>query len=285
MLGSSLAIELSRSYDIYATGNSEINLPVKYRIFDLFNESYKELIDWSNPCIIIHCAAITNVNYCEENPREAYDLNGLSIYKFLQSTRSSVKFIYISTDAVFPSSLHLASEKDFTKPENIYGKSKELGEFFLLNSNRNYLILRTTIVGFNFFSKKKGLIEWVLNSVNAKKPIRLFDDVLFTPISVTNFISEIKFLLKQNSYKSKIFHIAGAESITKYKFAITLVQELYLDTDYILKGRISKYKNRANRSNDQTLDCSLYYKTFKRKLPYLGDTITSLKNKINESGH
>ena len=67
MLGSTLAIELSRNHKVYGTGNSDITLPIDYRVFDLSNESYKELIDWSQPELIIHCAAITNGNYCKEN--------------------------------------------------------------------------------------------------------------------------------------------------------------------------------------------------------------------------
>lgn len=285
MLGSSLAIELSKSFNVYATGNSKISLPVNYKIFDLLNESYKELIDWSRPDLIIHCAAITNSVYCEENPMEAFYVNGWSIHKFLQDTKSSVKFIFISTDAVFLSSLHLAKEKDFTKPENIYGKSKELGEFFLLNSKRNYLIIRTTIVGLNIYSDKKGFVDWIIKSVKAKKSISLFDDVLFTPISIWDFISELKFLINQNSFESKILHLAGDEVITKYEFGKSLIQGLFLDLNYIKKGSIFKFKNRAKRSNDQSLDCSFYKKTFKRKLPKLKDTITILKNKINEKRH
>ena len=280
MLGSSLAIELSRSHNVFATGNSKMSLPLNYKIFDLSNESYKELIDWSRPELIIHCAAITNGNYCEENPGEAFDINSLSVYRFLQATTSSVKFIYISTDAVFPSSLHLANEKDFTKPENIYGKSKELGEFFLINSNRDFLILRTTIVGLNAYSDKNGFIEWIINSVKAKDTISLFDDVLFTPISIWDFIIEINFLIDQNLYGLKILHIAGKEAITKYEFGKLLIKELSLDTDYIKKGYISKFTDRAKRSNDQSLDSSNYQKENKRKLPNVKETISSLKNNI-----
>ena len=69
--------------------------------------------------------------------------------KILKATDPSVGIIYISTDAVFPSSLHMAKHTDCTQPESVYGKSKELAEFFLLNSDRKYTIIRTTIVGLN----------------------------------------------------------------------------------------------------------------------------------------
>jgi len=280
MLGSSLAVELSRKHKVFGTGNSEMSLPIDYRMFDLSNESYKELIDWSQPELIIHCAALTNGNYCQNNPLEAFNINGCATKKLIDASEDHVKIMYVSTDAVFSSSLHMAKEVDCTSPENVYGKSKELGEFFLLNSNRDYLILRTTIVGLNAYRDKKGFIEWILNSVKAKETISLFDDVLFTPISIWDFILEINFLIDQNSYESEVLHLAGGEASTKYEFGESLIEELSLDTSYIKKGYISKFTDRAKRSNDQTLDCSLYQTKFNRKLPKLKDTINTIKSNI-----
>ena len=280
MLGSSLAVELSGKHKVFGTGNSEMTLPIDYKVFDLFEESYKELIEWSQPELIIHCAALTNGNFCQNNPLDAFNLNGCTTKKLMDASGDHVKIIYISTDAVFSSSLHMAKEVDCISPENTYGKSKELGEFFLINSNRDYLILRTTIVGLNDYRDKNGFVEWILNSVKAKETIKLFDDVLFTPISIWDFIIEINFLINQNTYDSKIFHIAGGEAVTKYEFSMSLIQELSLDTSFIKKGYIYKFTERAKRSNDQTLDCSLYEQHFKRKLPNLKNTIITIKKNL-----
>lgn len=280
MLGSSLAVELSRKHKVFGTGNSEMSLPVDYKVFDLSKESYKELIDWSQPELIIHCAALTNGSYCQNNPLEAFNVNGCATKKLMDASSEDVKIIYVSTDAVFSSSLHMAKEIDSPFPENVYGKSKELGEFFLLNSNRDYLILRTTIVGLNAYRDKKGFVEWILNSVKAGEIINLFDDVLFTPISIWDFILEIGFLIDQDLYESKVLHLAGGEVNTKYEFGKSLVEELSLDTTYIKKGYISKFTDRAKRSNDQSLDCTLYQEKFNRKLPKLKDTIKTIKNNL-----
>lgn len=280
MLGSTLAVELSKNHKVFGTGNSDMFLPIDYKIFDLSNESFEELIDWSKPELIIHCAAVTNGNQCQNSPLEAFNINGFASKKFISATNDNVKIIYISTDAVFSSNLHMAKEIDVPFPENIYGKSKELGEFFLLNSNRNCIIIRTTIIGLNNYRDKGGFVEWILNSVKMKETINLFDDVLFTPISIWDLISEIVFLIDQDFYGSKIFHISGVEAKTKYEFAKLLIEELSLDTKYIKKGYISKYTDRAKRSNDQSLDSSLYQEKFKRKLPNFSETIKTIKKNI-----
>lgn len=286
MLGATLVNELKNYFEVFASGSSNFKYQYsQYMKFDLKSDSFNELINWSSPDIIIHCAAITDGNYCKENPKEAFDINGFTVYKFLESTKSSVKFIYISTDAVFPSSLHLANEKDCVNPENMYGKSKELGEFFLTNSDRDFLIIRTTIVGVNRNKDKKGFVEWIIDSSKSNETICLFDDVTFNPISIWDFSEELRYLINENKINSETLHIAGKEIVTKYEFGIRLLNKFKLSNDNVVKGSIKKFKERAKRSNNQTLDCSLYEKKFNRQLPNLRETLTIIKNNTNEKRH
>jgi dTDP-4-dehydrorhamnose reductase len=282
MLGLSLASSLMDKHNIFGTGSSDLNnVNFNYLKFDLLNQSYNELIKWCKPDLIIHCAAITDADYCENNPWDALNVNGFSVKKLIDSTKDYVKIIFISTDAVFNDRTHMANESDLTSPENIYGKSKELAEFFLQNSNREFLILRTTIVGLNEFTQRKGFLEWIINSVKSKKAISLFDDVLFTPISIWDFIKEINFIIENDLINSRVFHLSGSEAITKYEFGLTLIKKLSLDTNYILKGRLINNNFKAKRANNQTLDSLKYEKEFNRKLPNIRQTIISIINRYN----
>lgn len=283
MLGATLAKVLSRNYNVYATGNSDFdNQTINYKKFDLLNESYEELIAWANPDIIIHSGALTNGNYCDQNPIEALNINGVSLRKILDATENKVKIIYISTDAVFSSSLHMAKENDCVFPENVYGKSKELGEFFLLNSERDYLIVRTTIVGLNENKNKSGFVEWILNSSKGGEKINLFDDVLFNPISIWQLTEELGYLISNNLISSEVLHIAGSQICTKYEFGQLLLEELNLPIEKVEVGSINSFKDRAKRAADQSLDCSYYQNKYQRKLPSLIETITSIKNHYYE---
>ncbi len=284
MLGMTLAKQMSKNYTVYATGNSvelDHNFD-NYLPFDFRSDDYKEIIDWSKPDIVIHCGALTNGNYCKENPDEAFSINGLSLYRFIKATDKRVKFIYISTDAVFPSELHLAKELDCVSPENVYGKSKELGEFFLLNSDREYTIIRTTIVGLNYNKSKQGFIEWIINSIKSKKEISLFDDVHFTPISIWHLCNEISYLIKNDEINSEILHICGSENCTKYEFGIALLKAFKLDVVNVGRGSILQFKDRAKRCTDQTLNCLKYQEKYKRQLPDIKETIEIIKNKYHE---
>ena len=278
MLGAALARSFSNDYNVFGTGNSKFNeIKFNYKVFDLTSSNYGELIDWSNPHVIIHCGALTNGNYCAENPKEAFEVNGVSVQKFLKATDKGVKLIYISSDAVFPSSLHLAKEIDCAFPENVYGKSKELGEFFLNTSvDRDFTIIRTTIVGLNINKQKTGFVEWIINTAKKSKELGLFTDVLFTPISIWDLVNEIKFLIESNNINSEILHIGG-ELCTKYQFGNSLLKSLSIPTTKLIESSILSFNDRAKRCTDQSLDSSFYQQKYKRTLSNLNQTVNTIK--------
>ncbi|NRD22162.1 NAD(P)-dependent oxidoreductase [Winogradskyella litoriviva] len=277
MLGATLANMLEEEHEVYGTGNSNFDeRPKNYKVLDLNSNNYQDIIKWSKPEIIVLSGALTNGNYCNNNPDKAFSVNGISVKKFAEATDANVKFIYISTDAVFPSALHLAKESDCVSPENVYGKSKELGEFFAKLSDREFCIIRTTIVGLNINSKKSGFVEWIINASKTAEDISLFDDVLFNPISIWELGNEIKHIVSLKDFPNEILHISGTEIVTKYKFGIELLKHLNLDTTTIKSGLISSFKDRAKRCNDQTLSCDYYQEKYNRKLPKLSDTLQSI---------
>jgi dTDP-4-dehydrorhamnose reductase len=275
MLGACLVKFWSNKYNVFATSRSNFsdNTAKNYKIFDLKSENYGELIKWAKPDIIVHCAAITNVDYCEENPEEAMIINGESVRKLIDSAPNA-KLIFISTDAVFPCQTHLVTENIRTGPKNIYGKSKEYGENFIKNSLKNNCIVRTTIIGKNINTYKQGFVDWIINSIKKGKSITLFDDVFFTPISIWHLADELEWII--NNHVPKILHISGSEITTKYEFVYRLCKKMGLDTSLIKSGSINDAKFKAERAKDQTLDSSLYISLSKHKLPNLEENIEIL---------
>jgi dTDP-4-dehydrorhamnose reductase len=279
MLGISISEELQNYFNLYLTGKQEKSVinHTNYLKFDLSNQNYIELVNWANPDIVIHCAAITDGCYCQNNPIQAFEINSFSVVKLIDKLPDSTRFVYISTDAVFPSFIKYPTEKDLTYSESVYGKSKEVGEFFLLNSKIDYTIIRTTIVGYNCYKENNSFVEWIVKSAKNNKEISLFDDVKFTPISIWDFSKLIVKVLKPDYSKKKI-HIAGNEICTKYDFGIKLLNSIGLPTHKITQASINNMKLRANRSNNQSIDCDYFQSLEKIKLPDIQQTINSLKN-------
>ena len=283
MLGSTLYKQWQSKYQIYCTGTSKALPNMKnYMQFNLRASNFKELFDWAQPDVIVHCAALTNGNFCQENPEEAFLINGLSSYKLAQSASENCRIIYISTDAVFSAELHMAKENNIPNPDNIYGKSKELGEFLLIQNSQNYTIVRTTIVGFNEKEGKAGFVEWIINSAKNKIPIQLFDDVLFNPISCSLLGNELSTIIDSGGFKNEIVHLSGSEVVSKFEFGTRLLSELNIQNETVAKGSILQFNQRAKRSTDQSLDCSYFQTATKRNLPNLEECIRSLSKEYYE---
>ena len=284
MLGGTLVKYFSEKFDVYATsGQQDLCFAKNHLKFDLNWDNYDQLLGWAKPDVIIHCAALTNGNLCANNPELAIQTNGLTLNKLAQAVDSSTKIIYISSDAVFPARVHKATELDNTGSESVYGKSKELGEFFLALNSENFTIIRTTIVGFNHLPSRQSFVEWIVNSSIHEKHINLFDDVVFTPISCLSLAHAISTIIDEELFMNSIVHVAGSDVCSKLEFGVHLLNSLGLSTEYIDRGQIANFDGRANRSGDQSLDCSYFEQVSGCKLPGLIETVTQLTNEFYDA--
>lgn len=237
--------------------------------FNFALDDYERLYQVTRPDVVVHAAALTNLEYCENNPEETLLVNGKSVGK-LVSAMPEARVIFISSDAVFPPNTKNATENTETNPQTIYGQAKELGEQLLLKA-KNGSIIRTTIVGRNINKPGSSLTEWIVNSLKNKQEITLFDDVWFTPISVWHLREALEWVIENET--PRILHIAGGERVTKYQYGFELARMLKLPTKLIKKGKLRDSGMTAKRSNEMSLDSSLYEKLSGNKLPNLKEVI------------
>ena len=113
--------------------------------------------------IVIHAAALVDVDVCEKNPKVAYNENVLSTSNLLQCIDKSTKLIFISTIAVYPNGKGPHLENN-TGPVNYYGKTKLLCEKEV-REHEKHLILRTVFFGFSKNKKRTTLCDHLLLSL------------------------------------------------------------------------------------------------------------------------
>ena len=115
-----------------------------------------------SPKVIINCAAFTDVDKAERKRKECLQINSKAV-KFISKycNKNKVLLIHFSTDYVFNGKKKgFYSETAKTNPINFYGKSKLLGDKFIINSKCKYIIFRISWVynikkKNNFISKIK----------------------------------------------------------------------------------------------------------------------------------
>ena len=210
MLGSALMLHLKNQHDVVGLARSEGNFTNYTCDFTCF-DTLADILDYVDADIIINCAAITDLNYCERNINDAFMLH---YYLPLVLSKRRELCIYISTDSVFDGFQGNYSEDSLTCPLNVYSMSKLLGELPVLDSGG--LVLRTNIYGFNRCKWGKSLFEWVIDSVTSKSCITGYSDVYFNPVSIFELSSIIsKFI--QGGHRG-IYNIGCEMAISKGYF-------------------------------------------------------------------
>lgn len=170
------------------------------------------------PDVVLHCAAMTNVDECERHPDLATRLHVESTATLADvCSRLGAKLIYVSTDSVFDGSKKSPYvESDAANPLNVYARTKYEGERRTLETSGG-LVLRTNIFGWRW-KGQKSFSEWVLDGLQKQSPLNMVTDVIYSPIATV----ELARLVGQciDAGTSGLFHAAGSEALSKHEFAL-----------------------------------------------------------------
>ena len=204
-------------------------LAIKYSyIFNVLKDnSIFEFISNERPDLIINCLGITkhlSKLYSEE---EQIEVNGNFPKKLsILSSKINSRFIQISTDCVFIGKKGLYSEIDKPDDQDIYGKSKIIGE----EVQNDHLVLRTSTIG-REISTFYGLLEWFLKQKSRCNGYRKAYFSGITNVELGKIIQE--YIIPNNFYKG-IYNV-GSERINKYdllnKFSIHYKKNINIKVD------------------------------------------------------
>jgi dTDP-4-dehydrorhamnose reductase len=189
------------------------------------------------PKLIIHCAAIANIAYCERQPELSYKINVQGTRNIVQLAKEcGAKVVYLSTDAVFDGRRGDYLEKDEPCPLNQYGRTKLKGELCCVGMIPETLIIRFNTFGKYLFSQNKGFAENIAETLRKGKEYSAFTDVVFAPLYVKELSRIVLALLKKGA--GGVYHVVGSETITKYQFALKVAEVFNCDSTLIKKGSI-----------------------------------------------
>jgi len=192
------------------------------------------------PDVIIHTAAITDVDHCERNPDLAMHVNRNLASKVAKASyHHGCKLIHISTDHLFQGNKAMLDETAKCQPINMYGQSKWQAELAVIDQHPSALILRVNFFGWGP-PWRPSFSDWILSNITATNPITLYQDVFFTPLYIGDVVNAAHDLLNRDS--SGIYHITSGERISKFDFGIKLVKKFGLDTSLIHAGKYESEK-------------------------------------------
>lgn len=240
-----------------------------------FEASYTHFISTLKPDIIVNCAALTNVDFCEANPFMASEINTVLPKKLaLIAKKIEAKFVHISTDHLFDGQKKLYSEEDQVSPLNQYAKTKAAAEKEVLSIDENALIVRTNFYGWGL-SFRKSFSDFILEGLRNNTDLKLFNDVYYSPIYIGELVRLIHLALEKNCIG--IYNIVGSEVISKYDFGIAIAEVFNLSNENIFTSSIDTKKDLVKRPKNMALDNGKLLKKLNQPILTLKEQLISLK--------
>ncbi|MBI3812643.1 MAG: dTDP-4-dehydrorhamnose reductase [Nitrospirae bacterium] len=174
---------------------------------DITRPAIAQTILQFKPDVVIHAAALTDVDACELEPDRAFLVNEQGTRHVAEGAkRSGALMVYISTDYVFDGTRGTPYlETDTTNPINVYGQSKLAGEKVAQEGAGRWLIVRTSWV---YGEGRKNFVASVQEWARTQPVLRLVKDKVGSPTRALDLAQAIRHLVG-TGLSNKIVHVSG----------------------------------------------------------------------------
>lgn len=233
-------VEAFKGHTVYTTTRAECELTTLINV--------KSMIWEVEPDVVIHAAAATNVEKCEQEPYVALADNRDATDNLAASLPPEAKLVYISTDMVYGDIPGPHREEDVA-PVNMYGRSKLAGEKCAA-ANPRHLILRTSFFGPSRSPGRVSFSDFVLESLTNGRTAIFYNDVWFTPLHMQTLSTLICGLVEKDV--KGIYNIGARSGFTKAEFATRLAVHQKIQ----FKQAIGPSHYGVKRPKDLRLDCT-----------------------------
>ncbi|WP_221390172.1 SDR family oxidoreductase [Dyadobacter sp. NIV53] len=206
-----------------------------------------EVISRLKPDVVIHTAAMTNVDQCEMEKEACWKLNVIAVEFLIKACEKNKVFLeHLSTDFIFDGTAGPYTEDDQPNPVSFYGWSKYAAEKAVMNSNLNWAIARTVLVyGIAHDMSRSNIILWVKKSLEEGKQIKVVTDQFRTPTLAEDLASGC-FLIATKEAKG-VFNISGKDFLTPYEMALMTADFYNLNKSLISPTDASSFTQPARR--------------------------------------
>jgi dTDP-4-dehydrorhamnose reductase len=254
LLGLNTALEAADQHSVFGQVNSNMIQTDAFTVLktDLLEPgAVKRLLDQSQPDWVIHCAALANLEACENDPDLAWELNTEVPRKLAEQCREGgARLLHVSTDAVFDGQIGGYTETDFPNPLGTYAQTKYQAEVAVAAANPDAIVARVNLFGWSL-NGHRSLAEFFFNNLSSENSVMGFTDVYFCPLLV-NDIAHI-FMKMLDKRLSGRYHVLSSDSMTKYEFGVAIARLFDLNSELISPKSVLDSGLKAARSPNLTL--------------------------------
>jgi len=197
-LGAALAREYARDFELTSFERRQLDLGQLDRVRSALAATKFELL--------INCAAITNVDYCESHREEAFVVNAEAPRLLAEiANEKSARLVHFSTDYVFDGKkTDPYVEEDKAVPLSVYGESKLEGEQRVLEASSQHLVVRLSWV---FGPDKPSFIDQIIQRAREKDVVTAVADKFSAPTFTIDVAGWLRLVVEKNA--NGILHLTN----------------------------------------------------------------------------
>jgi|SRR5690606_32543006 len=240
------------SVELIATSRGKNRHPARtgytYIDLDILDRKRLESVITSHrPDVIIHTAAVTNVDTCQQDPDGCRKLNVEAVRSLITLCEQlDIHLIHLSTDFVFDGKAGPYAEDDAPNPLSLYGRSKLDAERLIQGSACRWAIIRTVLVyGVVPDLSRSNIVLWAKGALEKGQPINVVNDQWRTPTLAEDLAAGC--LLVANKAAEGIFHISGKDAFAIHELVAAVADYWQLDKSLIREVGSSAFSQAAPR--------------------------------------
>lgn len=227
MLGEAFYKQFSGDYTLKCT-DKDVNEPwlsfLDFRDFDAYKKDVMEF----NPDYLFHLGAYTDLEFCELNADEAYNTNTLAVENAVYlANELNIPLLYISTAGIFDGEKESYDDWDQPNPLGVYARAKYMGERFVVENARKFLVCRAGWMMGSGPSKDKKFIQKLMKQIrDGKTELFIVDDKDGTPTYTHDFARNVKALIEKEYWG--LYNMVCGGQTSRLEVATELVSLLNL---------------------------------------------------------
>ncbi len=237
----------------------------------------KNMFSEIRPDAVIHAAAASSPNYCQEHPEVSRKINvEASVNIAALCAEYKIPYVFISTDSVFDGLSAPYIETDPVSPVNIYGEHKALAEEEIQKICPSAAVCRMPLMFGVPSPDYMSFIQGMINALREGRELRLFKEEIRTPISAQTAAEGLLLALEK---VSGLLHLGGIERISRFNFGLLMMDVFGVQEAQLVGCSYEDIPMPAPRSLDVSLDSSKAIALGFQPLP-LREELKRLKGRI-----
>lgn len=242
----------------------------------------KKVFGEFKPSLVLHLAALTDLEYCEKEQEDAWLTNALGTENVALLAREyDATMVYISTAGIFGGEKEYYTDFDTPNPLSYYAKSKYHGEQFVERFVPKYYVFRAGWMMGGGTAKDKKFINKIYKQIkDGKKKLHVVDDKLGTPTYTNDFSSSILKVVDIGLYG--LYNQVCNGSASRYDVAKKLVELLKLENEIEVEKVDSDYFKEEYFAPRPPSEKLLNTKLNKRSINFMRDWEECLQDYVKE---